>query len=704
MSRRRPARAPKTRPGPERRGHDPFVSSIARQALVVVLAIKLAGVIAIFDARALEAFDFMKSLYSRASEWVIVALVLLLLARYGTGIVPRTRLWLGVAALVAVNVASVAFAADRYSALYGDNSRYLGLTFVGDMTLLASAVAISCRTRRDWVILAGGVALGASVAIGYGALQALGRDFITSWSANARLRPFGTLGNADVYAQFLTIVVALCAGVVAFAPGRVVTIPRAVALALGLGALAMSAIVATRGSFVGLGAVALAVPLVALRVYGRDLSRRRALVLVGGGIIVTLAVLVVPTPLASRIQQTLRGVEVRDRVLIWESAARAVAERPVFGWGVDGFHVAYPRFRQVEANAVMGPDVNQSSAHNWVLQQGATTGLLGIAALVGLIVASAWSLWRRGLTSSPAYAAPALVAFVAYWAQGLVTVGSVGVDWLPWTVVGTAVALTGERASMITQRTGTSLLFGAAVFVAALLMAATGLGAYRANLDAKVAGLGGGASIPNPVRIAAGERSTQGDGGRAVNWAGLGNALSDAKRWRESADAYERASRADPYIADYLENLARSRSFQALDADPSGQIKRAALDAARRAIETNPSSPSPHYIFAQIVFIFGDFAIALDEARIATRLHPAGTDYEPVALQAAARMQDRVTARRSLEEIASLRETVNIRIALAKLDLALGDAAAARAEAKRALELEPGNAEAEALLKSAGSP
>ena len=683
---------------------DAFASSLVRQALVVVLAVKLAGIIAIFDAHALEAFDLMKSLYSRATEWLIVGLLLLLLAQYGSGIVPRTRLWVAVGALVAVNVASVAFAADRYSALYGDTSRYLGLTFVLDMTVLASAVAIACRTRRDWAILAGGVAIGAALAIGYGAMQALGRDFITSWSADARLRPFGTLGNADVYAQLLTIVVAICAGVVAFAPGRLVSTPRAVALVLGLGALVMSAVVATRGSFVGLGAVALAVPAVALRVFGRDLSRRRALLLVGGGVLVVLAVLVVPTPLASRIQQTLGGVGVRDRVLIWESAARAVAERPLLGWGVDGFHVAYPRFRQVEANAVMGPDVNQSSAHNWILQQGATTGLLGVAALVGLIAASTWSLWRRGLTTNAAYAAPALVGFVAYWAQGLVTVGSVGVDWLPWTVVGVAIALTGERAATITLRTRTPVLLGVGVVAAAALMAATGLGAYRANLDAKVAGIGGAASIPSAVRIAAGERATQGDAGRAVHWGGLGNALSDAKRWRESADAYERASRADPYIADYLDNLARSRSFQALDADPTGQIKRAALDAARRAIEANPSAPTPHYIFAQIAFIFGDVATALDEARIATRLYPAGTDYEPVALQAAARMQDRAAARRALQEIASLRETATVRIALAKLDLALGDAAAARAEAKRALELEPGNAEAEALLRDASTP
>jgi O-antigen ligase len=701
VSRRKPASARKTRPAT---GHDAYASSIIRQGLVVVIALKLAGVIAIFDAHALEAFDLMKSLYSRATEWVIVALIVLLLIRYGTAIVPRTWLWAFVVAFLAANVASVVFALDKYTALYGATSRYLGLTYLVDMAVLAVAVAVACRTLRDWAVLAVGVAIGSALAIGYGVLQALGRDFITSWSEDARLRPFGTLGNADMYAHMLTIVVALCAGVVAFARGRAVSIQRPVALVLGLGALALSAFVATRGSLIGLAALALALPVIALRVYGSGLSRRGSLVLISGSVLAVFALVIVPTPLSSRIQQTLGGIDVRDRVLIWESAARAIGERPVFGWGTDGFHVAYPQFRQVEANAVMGPDINQSSAHDWVLQQGATIGLAGLAALVALIAATTWSLWRHGLAARPALAAPLLLAYVAYWAQGLVTVGSIGVDWLPWAVIGGAAALSGERAPSIPLRARTPALFGAGLVAAALLLASTGLGAYRANLDAKVAGLGAAAAIPTAVRIAAGERATQTDGGRAANWSGLGRALSDAKRWRESADAFERATRADPYLADYWEDLARSRSFQALDGDPSGQLKRAALDAGRRAIDANPTSPSPHYILAQIAFLFGDAVTALDEARIATRLYPTGTDYEPVALQAAARVQDRALARRALEEIASLRETANVRIALAKLDLALGDTAAALREAKRALELSPGNAEAAAILKDAGAP
>jgi tetratricopeptide (TPR) repeat protein len=156
-----------------------------------------------------------------------------------------------------------------------------------------------------------------------------------------------------------------------------------------------------------------------------------------------------------------------------------------------------------------------------------------------------------------------------------------------------------------------------------------------------------------------------------------------------------------PTSSTYLEDLARSSAFQALASDPSGATRKLALDAAVRATEVDPVSPSPRYLYAQIAFLFGDFATALDQATRAIRIYPIAPEYEPVALQAAAKV-DPPVARTALEEIAALRDTAPVRLALAKVDLALGDTAAARANAKRALELAPGNAEAQSVLQQAG--
>ncbi|MEK7285474.1 MAG: hypothetical protein AAB114_06385, partial [Chloroflexota bacterium] len=224
--------------------------SSLRQAIVWLVAAKVAGLILIFDPGELHAFDLPKSLYSRSIEWLLLGLIGLVLLRYGTGVVPRTRLHLAVLAFLAANAASAAVAENTYMALYGDWIRYLGLTFLLDMATLYAAVAIAFRRDADWLVLSAAVAVATLVSIGYALVQYAGADPIR-WTTDPRVRPFGTLGNPDQFGHLLAVVTSVSLAVAILSTRRPL---RVAATAVAVAAIAAASLAATRAVVLGLGA------------------------------------------------------------------------------------------------------------------------------------------------------------------------------------------------------------------------------------------------------------------------------------------------------------------------------------------------------------------------------------------------------------------------------------------------------------------
>src|SRR2546428_3535023 len=257
-----PLLAPVGRPKPERRampyrrpsGASPpprggFETSTLRRAIVALVALKIAGIILVFDPTGLDVFNFPKSLFSRAIAWILAGLLALVVVRFGRAIIPATRLHLLALAFVAVNVLSALSAENAYVAAFGEHEQYLGLTFVFDMLILYSAVAIAFRRAVDWAVLALAIASAAALSAGYAAVQSVGLDPV-HWDI-ATSRPFGTFGNPDMLGLFLSLLFGGALGIALFATARGAVVVRIAAVAIGLLALVAAAATATRGSVVG---------------------------------------------------------------------------------------------------------------------------------------------------------------------------------------------------------------------------------------------------------------------------------------------------------------------------------------------------------------------------------------------------------------------------------------------------------------------
>ena len=649
----------------------------------------MAGLILIFDPDSASAFEAPKSSFSLATASLLLGLIALAIMQFGVGIFPRTRLHMAVAAFVLASTVSYVVAEDRYLALFGAQRR-LGLTFVIDMALLYLSVAIAFRTKRDWAILGGVVACAGLLAIGYGLVQYFGLDPLR-WAADVRNRPPSTFGNPDKFGHFLSSTIVAAAGLAMLPRRHLSHHIRMVAAIYLVAALVMALLIQTRGTVLGLAVGFPALGVMLLRLSGFRL--RPQLIVIVMGATLALAALtgaaLAATPLGERIRGGFGDIATQQRLFVADAAVQAFLDRPVTGHGPDNFGAIHPRYRSPDS-LVLG--LSQDSAHSWLLQTAATTGALGVLSLAVIAIGSLVALWR-GVAVMPLAAAALFGGAFAYWANGLVAIGSVSVDWVGWFAAGGAAALN-QRAPTFSPPKVPLLLQGAPLAVA-LVLIVSGTMAFQANRELKLT------RVPTRA-LAAAERAVSLDPGRAEHWFELGKARQSRDSLGEAAKAFREATDRAPHQSSYWGNLALALANLSLKGDASMGGKDAAIAAARRGVESDPNYPAPYHVFALVANTFGDHAGALKASAAALHLYKGEPEYEAVAADAALRMQDSAAARTALEGIVQEKDAVVLRVALARISLKLNDPDSARRHLRRAIEIDPQNAPARELLQQVG--
>lgn len=87
---------------------------------------------------------------------------------------------------------------------------------------------------------------------------------------------------------------------------------------------------------------------------------------------------------------------VRERRLLWAEAAAMIAQRPLLGWGINTYAKNEPLFK---AEGSAAPD--HQYAHNGYLQTAAETGLIGLAAFIGVLTTGLLACLRRLIHAPP---------------------------------------------------------------------------------------------------------------------------------------------------------------------------------------------------------------------------------------------------------------------------------------------------------------
>ncbi|HEV8537184.1 MAG TPA: O-antigen ligase family protein [Candidatus Limnocylindria bacterium] len=668
-----------------------------RELALLLACAEVAILMLAFDPSVLNVFDLTKATFSHALAWPLLG-VLVVVALVGGLRIPVTPLFIAFYLVLATEVLATATATNQYVATYGEVGRYLGLTTHAVLALVAVALAVSLDypRRLSWLGWALG---GASVVAGvYAIQQALGADPVRWTDQNSRLRPFATFGNPDFYGQFLSGVALACAAALAFgAAGRRLWLVLTLG-SLGLMTVGLMVIVATRGSVIGVIGGAFVLGVLWLRRTGisRHAMTRFAAALVAS--LLAFGLVLVTTPLGGRVLDISRGVGLRDRVLLYDSAVRMFLDHPVAGVGFENFAVVYPRYQQAEWFALVGPNTTNTSAHSWIFHVAATTGLVGLLANFGLLAAFAAHAWRRAPEPDSTGLLVAAVATAAFYGSGLVLPGAQSIQWIPWACVGVALASDLRTARTVAVLPPLRIPTAVRVLIAVGLavVALTQLGPLSANRSAKNAQNALG-SAPASRAVEAARNATATDPGRAVYWNDLGRAVELVPDLAGARRAYREATARSPYTPAFWWNLGRMEQEFAKQGEAGA--REAAYDAMRRAIAAGPQNSESYDRFARLQLALSDYAGAIENELQAIHYLPTEPRFYTVASEAARQARDTNASLDFLRAGVAATDSNELRLTLARGLIDADRIAEARTVLRDALAKEPSNATAVALMK-----
>ena len=672
-----------------------------RELALVLVCVEIAIFVLAFDPSVLNVFDLTKASFTHALAWGLLGTLIVIALGDGFRI-PLSPVFIAFYAVVAVEVLTTFTAENQYVALYGEVGRYLGLTTHAVLALLTVAIAVAIDYPRRVSWLAWTIGAASALAGVYAVQQALGLDPVRWVDLDPRFRPFSTFGNPDFYGQFLAVVAIGCAAILVFTRQRLWLM--AVVALLAVFNIALMLVVQTRGSFLGIVAGAVVIAPLWLRRAGLSRAVLTRFALATAVAAVAFVVMLVATPLGSRLLDIGRGIGLRDRVLLYQSAFQMFLDHPFLGVGFENFAVVYPRYQQAEWFAIAGMNTTNTSAHDWILHVAATTGIVGLLANFALLAAFTIHAWRRARDPDAAGVLVALAVVAAFYGSGLVLPGAQSIQWIPWVCVGVALASElrhgAARVVTVLPPLGLSAILRVLI-VAGLASVAFGqLGSIEANRAAKAAeaALGAG-NASRAVTLA--RTATTVDPGRAVYWNDLGRSLELVPDLAAARGAYRQATSRSPYTPAFWWNLGRMEQEFANQNEPGA--REAAYEAMRRAISADPQNPDSFDRFAHMQFALGDYTGAIESEQRAIELFPTIPGYYTLASEAARQLRDTDTAIAYLRGGVAALNSNDLRVTLARRLIEASRLAEARQVLRDVLATDPTNAAALELQKQIGA-
>lgn len=718
----------KRRVRPERGGASASQPSVdllrsrLRRLGVALVCAKLALVPVVFDPNADEPFTVVKALGSHALAYVLAGVIAGLFLQFGRSFYVHSPLHIPVGAFLVTNIAAAFLAVDSLLALYGAHERMLGLGTVADQVLLYFAVVLVIRTRWEAIAVAASVIAASMIVLAYEAVQLAGRDPL-GWTVDSAIRPFSTIGQTTSLAEYLTVLAvgAATLGII----GR--ALPGSARLLLALySALALAGAVVTQTRSMVFGLVAGIILVFALTWALHPDRRARVVSAVGAaGTSLALALVLLITPLGARLFSTVELSNVAEsdagprleraadgRAALYRISFDMVRDRPALGHGPDNFLASLPKYRS-DNEPYEVQDLPNNSAHSWVAQVAVTSGLLGLAAFVGIAVVGMVLTLKSGFRPE-AWAALAMMA--AFLGAGLTTVNAVSTDQLFWMAAGVVAAVTSRRPALsgpadrgrVPPRTGHARHVGsqASATRSAMAFLSVGLGLVLAVATVQALDASHLAKASRVARLQGrdqqavdfGLRATRADPARAQYWEALGLAYVSGDRIRDAASAFERASELAPYDVRYDGDLARAFAVLAQRGDSASAVQ--ARSVAERAVRIDPNNPLANLTRAFVMQVTGNLPEALksiERALALDRLNGSGVTSHPdmyvTAIQVLSALERRpdaiALARSAVARVPQPTPQVAIRIELSRALAANGQLGDALTEIDSALAIQP---------------
>ncbi len=655
----------------------------------------------LFTTATVEGFEDIKgvALSLTALFFVALGLVALLSRKVRPAAVFRQPLVLGVLLFALSAVVSTFLSISPRTSWRGAYESHAGLmTILGYIVLFFTARWLG-GTRR----LLAGVVLAATVASAYALVQTARLDPVV-WDRmplyGTQLRPFGTLGHANLLGAYLAMSLPLIAYLTLRAVqrrrwalfGLLVCVAVAVSVTLVL--------TLSRAAWLGAGCATL------ILLGGCFIGRARR---AGAALLVTLLVMAgvcfvvfeqewlpesVQVALSERLLQIDNGAGRRD---IWQTGWQIYGDHPLTGSGLDTFRLAFGTRRTAAFWGDKDDDGTPTKAHNEAIHILATQGTLGGVALLALLAGLVWTTvqaWRR--TRDRALIAALAASVVAFGVTNLFGFTVIATGAL-FAVCAGLLSRFGEPSGMasdfvVPESNWRQWVLPGIVFVSLVVAYVGVIEPLLANLSCRRGDL---ELAESPSKAAASyQEATHLDPGCDLYYLRLADAARQEALQTGSADgvrrarmALERATALVPVDAYHHANLGRFLGELART-DPT--VHDAAQAEWRQAVALEPNNPDILAEASRTALVVGDFALVQEYAARGAQLCPSWAIFPAQIGAAALGKGDLSAAVHGLEQALPLdwrdnKEAHGRALAmLASADLRRGEAVRAQEYAKEA--------------------
>lgn len=413
-----------------------------------VLVAHLAFSPIIFCRGALEPFEFAKVSLLKFTAILLAALGFAALVR--RPVATSLRAWLqglrhdpvalGVLCLLASAAASTVASISPRTSWQGAPESYAGFTTALAYAVLFFFTRWVCRDDPARRKLLAAPLVGAAAASGYALVQLAGWDPL-AWgevsTVGGFVRPFGTMGHPNFLGVYLVMVLPLAATLAVRAADERRWLQCLCGVLVSL--LAVVAIVATlsRGAWLALLGAGVVLAVGWFLAGRRRLAAGVAVLLVAGA---GVAVLASVAGMRGGVVERLRSLgDSPARAHLWRAGLRLFRARPVLGWGLDAFQLAFPKERTPEYWQVEW-GITPLKAHNEVVHTLATQGLVGATALlvmVGGLVLAGRRAWLQAGAKERLLLVAVIAGVVGFGIQSLFsfTVAALGALFLTFAAI-----------------------------------------------------------------------------------------------------------------------------------------------------------------------------------------------------------------------------------------------------------------------------
>ncbi|MEK7627718.1 MAG: O-antigen ligase family protein [Patescibacteria group bacterium] len=352
---------------------------------------------------------------------------------------------------------SVIFSMQPFTSMWGSATRGSGFFNFTHYIILFFILRGVAQNKNQWQKIFNFAIIAAMLTALFAILQRIFPALNASYMNSIYYRPAGTMGNPIMLANYLAMTVFL-----AFAFWKQETIRRKKILYFLAGTLMLIAIFIsqTRGTFLGLAVSGLFLLMFYPSKKLKFQTKKRLL------IPLIIIALIMPFFIFRNnlniLPERFLIFDSSNRLTSWKIAIKAIADKPIFGWGMENFAIPfdkyYPGGYTNSYNNIA--ETWWDKAHNVPLDIGTTMGLVGLIAYF-FVFAAIFQRLRKNPANNNNISMPHIIGaiFIAHFIQNLTAFDSVTSEIMFFTLLAYIYFLSSEKYDSIDNQNNSRIGF-----------------------------------------------------------------------------------------------------------------------------------------------------------------------------------------------------------------------------------------------------